>query len=470
MVNRKNLLILILFLTGCTGVETGKGPLIKEPLTEAPPPPQIGLAPEREESTLDRKLFTFHAKDVPLFQVLSPIAEEAGLNLIFDPDVDQSALVTVDFNNVTFKEALDYILEPLDLLYRIDGTNLRIKVFDTVIFELGYIAQPNMVTVKVGGDVLGSAQEEGGLLGDVEVQAKTPEEAQDIWKSVETGLSKLISSEGTYVINSFSGTIMVTDRRKNLERIRQFIDSVRESLGRQVLIEAKVIEVALSDEGSYGIDWSLITSNGSKTTWNLSQKLGLAQPVFELNLSAGEVNAILGLLQKEGKVRVLSQPRISVINGQTAVFSVGKVQAYWELTAQGGGSQVGTPMVYPEKKEVLVGLLMGVIPFISSDGTIILHVAPIVSDVTAWESYTWQGQELMAPNVNIRETSTVVRVEDGNTVVIGGLITNRRKKEVSSIPVLSSIPLLGNLFRKVEVKNERAELVIFLTPHIKKAG
>lgn len=127
-------------------------------------------------------------------------------------------------------------------------------------------------------------------------------------------------------------------------------------------------------------------------------------------------------------------------------------------------------MVYPEKKEVLVGLLMGVIPFISSDGTIILHVAPIVSDVTAWESYTWQGQELMAPNVNIRETSTVVRVEDGNTVVIGGLITNRRKKEVSSIPVLSSIPLLGNLFRKVEVKNERAELVIFLTPHIKKAG
>ncbi len=467
MMTRKLTLLIIILLVSCTPVTRYEGKLIKEPVPEAPPPPQLMLAPEKEESVFEHKLFTFKATNVPLYQVLSPLAQQAGLNLVFDPEVNKETPVTVDFTNVTLQEALECILDPLDLIYKIDGNNLRIKVFDTVVFELGYIPQPNLVKVKVGGDVLGSAQGEGGLTGDIQVQAETPKEAQDIWKMIDASLKKLVSSEGSYVINSFSGTIMVTDRKKNLEKIKKFLETIKESLGRQVLIETKVIEVTLSDENSYGINWSLITQNGPHSSLSLSQNLSLSQPVFEITLNAGEVEALLNFLQSVGEVRVLSQPRISVINGQTAIFSVGKVQAYWELTAQGGGAQVGTPMVYPEKKSVLVGLLMGVIPYIESDGWVILHVAPIVSDVTEWASYTWQGQSLRAPNVDIRETSTVIKVRDGSTVVIGGLITHRKKKTVKAVPLISQLPLIGHLFQRVEYKEERAELVILLTPHIK---
>jgi MSHA biogenesis protein MshL len=165
---------------------------------------------------------------------------------------------------------------------------------------------------------------------------------------------------------------------------------------------------------------------------------------------------------------VLSKPRLNVMNGQTAMINVGRVISYWELTGLSAGAEVGQPIVFPEQKTVLLGLTMGVTPFISSDDYVTLQVSPIVSDASSYSEFQFENQTLRAPNVDIRETSTQVRMKNGETVVIGGLITSRKTDTEHKIPLLGDLPLLGYLFKRKEKIEQRAELVILLTPRISK--
>jgi type II secretory pathway component GspD/PulD (secretin) len=174
----------------------------------------------------------------------------------------------------------------------------------------------------------------------------------------------------------------------------------------------------------------------------------------------------LDLLGKYGKVNVLSKPRINVINGQTALINVGRVISYWELTGIAGGAQIGQPIVVPTQKTVLLGLTMGVTPYISSDDCVTMQVVPIVSDANTWSEFQFENQTLKAPNIDIRETSTLVQIKNGETIIIGGLITSKLTDTEHKVPLLGDLPLLGYLFKRKEKTEQKAELVIFLTAKI----
>ena len=463
--------ILVLLLTACAprkfkGIETLHEP---PPGQEVPPPVEV-LSPVTEPEPLEEKLFSFQASDLPLEEILSAIADEAGLSVFYESGVDPKTPITVRFHDLTLREALDGILAQTDYLYRLEGHVLRIKTIDTWTFELGFLPEKITTSIKIGGDILGAGGGETGVSGKVEGKTESDEKILDFWKSFEANIRTLLSPDGSYVLNPFAGTLMVTDRKANLLKVKAYVERIKAALRRQVTLEVKVLEVGLRDETQFGVDWNAVFQQILGGTLTITQRLSPTIGGFEFTLEGGQGTALLKALQSQGNLRILSSPRLSIINGHTAVLSIGRIFAYWELSAQGGGAQVGTPVVFPEKKSVLIGLLMGVTPYISEEGDILLHITPVVTDIRQFEQFEWQGVTLTAPDVDVRQTSTVVRVHSGQTVVIGGLISSRIARTERKIPLLSAIPLLGRLFTGLEEKEERTELVILLTPRISKGS
>ena len=467
--------LVLIFLCGCASnlaqhdVEKAMTQIEESAETPPPVPPDLKLSPLLEVEVEKEKLFSFSGKQITLEDILYPLSKEAGFNIVWDKEVNPKARLSVVFEDLTLDEALNAIFAPTDYLYSVNSPTLYVKLIDTRVFELGYVPTKVKSQMQVGGDVLGSIPDVGGISGQFQITGTTDDEGVDLWKQVEEGLKNTISSEGKYFINRLAGMVTVTDRKRNLQMAEEFIQNLRSALSRQVLIEAEVIEVTLEKAQSWGIDWSAVHSfllENKTIDLTASQTLGLPGSVVEFTASRHDATLVLDVLGRFGEVNVLSKPRISVMNGQTAMINVGRVISYWELTGLSAGAEVGQPIIFPEQKTVLLGLTMGVTPFISSDDYVTMQVVPIVSDASTWSEFQFENQTLKAPNIDIRETSTQVRIKNGETIVIGGLITSKKTDTEHKVPLLGDLPLLGYFFKRKETTEQRAELVIFLTPRI----
>jgi MSHA type pilus biogenesis protein MshL len=469
------LALVFLFVCGCASnlahqdVTEAISQIEESDETPPPIPPDLKLSPLLEVEPQKERLFSFSGRNIALEDVLEVLSRQADFNIIWDKEVNPKARLNVRFEDLTLTEALDAIFAPTEYMYSVNSPTLQVKLTDTRVFELGHV--PNKITsqMQVGGDVLGSIPNVGGISGQFQITGATDNEAVDLWKQVIEGLENITSPEGKFFINRLAGMVTVTDRKRNLKRAEEFISKLRSSLERQVLIEAEVVQVTLEQAQSWGVDWSAVHSflaDNKTIDLTASQSLGLAGSVVEFTASRHDASLVLDVLGRFGEVEVLSKPRLHVMNGQTAMINVGRVVSYWELTGLSAGGEVGQPIIFPEQKTVLLGLTMGVTPYISSDGYVTLQVLPIVSDASTWSEFQFENQTLTAPNVDICETSTQVRIKDGETVVIGGLITSKRTETEHKVPLLGDLPLLGYFFKRKEKTEQRAELVILLTPRI----
>jgi MSHA biogenesis protein MshL len=437
----------------------------------APPPipPRLSQVPLLEVEPEKEKFFSFSARNVALKDVLYPLSKEAGFNIMWDEEVNADISVDVTFEDLTLEEALDAIFVLTDYMYSFNSPTLNVKLVETRVFELGHLPNKITSTVTVGGDVLGSIPNVGGISGNFQITGTTDPEATDLWKQVEEGIKKVISSDGKYFLNELAGMVTVTDRKRNLKMAEDFVRKLKSALERQVLIEAEVVEVTLEHAQSWGIDWAAVHSflvDHKTVEVTAIQALGLPGSVVEFTASRQDASLVLDVLGRFGEVNVLSKPRINVMNGQTALINVGQVISYWELTGLSAGGEVGQPIIFPEQKTVLLGLTMGVTPYISSDDYVTLQVVPILTDANTWSEFQFENQTLKAPNIDIRETNTQVRIKNGETIVIGGLITSRKTDSENKVPFFGDLPLLGYFFKRKEKTEERAELVILLTPRI----
>ena len=469
------MLFVFIFVCGCAPnlakYDTSDAISQTKESAETPPPipPPLNPVPLLEVEPEKEKLFSFSATGVALEDALFPLCKEAGLNLIWDKEVNRKTGVNVTFEDLTLEEALDAIFAPTDYQYSVNSPTLYIKLIDTRIFELGRVPTKITSQIQAGGDVLGSIPNVGGISGQFQITGVTDEEAIDLWRQVEEGLQNIVSSEGKYFINRLAGMVTVTDRKNNLKMAEEFIGKLKRALDRQVLIEAEVVEVTLEKAQSWGVDWSAVHSfllDKKNIDLTASQSLGLPGSVVEFTASRHDATLIVDVLGRFGEVNVLSKPRLNVMNGQTALINVGRVISYWELTGLSAGAEVGQPIVFPEQKTVLLGLIMGVTPYISSDDYVTLQVVPIVSDASTYSEFQFENQTLKAPNIDIREANTLVRIKNGETIVIGGLITSKRTDTEHKVPLLGDLPLLGYFFKRKEKTEQRAELVIFLTSKI----
>jgi MSHA biogenesis protein MshL len=241
-----------------------------------------------------------------------------------------------------------------------------------------------------------------------------------------------------------------------------------------VLIEAKILEVSLNDTHQLGVDWA--TLPGAIGDFTLGQALGLEN--FKkggvLAYNDKHLNAIITALDTAGDVQTLSNPRIKVASGQSALITSGKLVPFWDLEVTPGTTTNGvtTPALYEyTRRDVLDGLSLGVTPKITEEGQIILNIIPVTSSIegektlegfTSSGDTTTTGTVATAPIINIKEAGTIIYAKDNDLVLIGGLISNTKKDYRESVPLLGEIPYAGALFSRTDTKDEKRELIILL--------
>jgi len=525
----------IFLLTACSSYTVKKEidlpPEAKQARVE--PPKQVEIrAPEflpvtEDISPLRTRIVDVVARNTPLRDVLHVIAEATNLNLILEKGVASETPVTISLRNVTAEDALRTVLSSVDYFFTVKDTMLFVKAHDMKVFEVGIPPVVQGYNVEVGGDIFGgvtgniapsSTGGTGGtgssgtsgststpIKGTISQTLKSDEATFKFWDSVEnsiTGLlgqgsvaspgqtAKIRTGEEHFTVNRLTGTIIVTATRKNLERVEQFLTKIRKVMNRQVLIEAKVIEVTLAQGYQFGIDWNLTLNLAGK--WAGSVGLGTSgfstvvpptSPVFSIatgqggvtrTFSAGTIESInittlVNALEQQGDVRLLSNPRINMMNGQTAMLMVGRNTAYIssiESTTLQGTNPVVTFTV--GTSSVLSGITIGIVPFVNDVGEISLTITPILSELVQLDTKNIGSPlnqlQISLPTVDLRELSTTAKVRDGQVVVIGGLTARRERVKENQTPFFGKLPLLGGLFRSSDRGEISTELVIILQP------
>lgn len=298
----------------------------------------------------------------------------------------------------------------------------------------------------------------------------------------------------TVISNREAGVITVRGTNKQHEKVQEFIDQVMSSAKRQVLIEATIVEVQLNDGYQAGIDWSRLGNAGASSGFTLSQRLqlpegfsrgdlqtrgtgtGLIAGYFNPASSLGDIAASIRLLKEFGETKVLSSPKLMVLNNQTAVLKVVDNLVYFTIQAQQstiGGTVGGTlATVTTTPNTVPVGIVMSVTPQINGSGNVNINVRPTISSLIRYvpdpnpqlklANVDQQG----IPEIQVREMESMLQISSGNTAVLGGLMQDVVKSNTDKVPGLSNVPGLGRLFTGRNDSNRKTELVIFLRPTV----
>jgi len=438
--------------------------------------PQIILPPVYESiSVFDGQNITFSAEHANLYKVLYSISKIAGLNLIIDKDVQKKIPITISVKKANLKDVLNIIMKMSGCYYTLSGNILHIKEYMRKRFNISYVHSDASFSTKLGGDTLSTASSGGGssnegISGKYTLDYKSPKDANNFYKHLDENIKSLISKKGKYTLNAFSGVLSVYDKKQNIDEISNFIKDIKNQFNKQILIEAKILEVSLNKTHQLGIDWQAVGHNvlSSGDTFSLGQTLGLTGAIAgKMSYSSSYFNTLVNAIDKNGKVDTLSNPRIKVLNGQSAIISSGKLVPYWEKkvdTSQ--GTSTSNIQVTYDRRNVLDGVTMGVTPTVMDNGRIMLNITPISSSIESEKSYMDGGVSVAsAPIINIKEAGTIIYAKDNDLVLIGGLISNTVSKVHSSIPILGDLPLIGFLFRQTDNVVQKKELVILL--HVK---
>lgn len=289
--------------------------------------------------------------------------------------------------------------------------------------------------------------------------------------------------------NKETGVLLVRATSRQHEKVQEFIDMVMSAAKRQVLIEATIVEVKLSDQYKQGIDWSRALLGAKGFALSQAGSAGIAGTAGALAVSYinptskfGDINASVQLLEKFGNVKVLSSPKLTVMNNQTASLKVADSKVYFTVKAETTATQTSSLTTFSTTaNSVSVGLTMSVTPQISDTDTVTINVRPSISSIIGLGAKdpnpalanpcgfgvtgcTIPSIENRIPEIQTREMESIIKIENGQMAVMGGLIKEEINLNTSEIPLLGRIPLLGNLFQNRDDTTTKTELVIFLRP------
>ena len=502
---KSGLLFGLLAVAGCGASnppEVSDGHLIfDEPAVDSIPEAvaRVPVLP-RPEHRPDLETYTVVVHDVPIRELLFSMARDAKLNLDIDNDIEGN--VTMNAIDQTLPKILDRISQQNNIRYQLVEDTLRVQA-DTPylkLYSIGYlnIARLSTGSVQVSSEIssTGTADVEGGAGGGGGGQNGNDSSSvvqntsnNQFWKSltvnisgilgeaVKAGKSENIDTSDKIIVNRESGMIAVKANAKQHKQVQGFIDQVLDSVQRQVLIEATIAEVRLSDRYQAGIDWTLVTTDPNTTATQdlLGGNLGQT-PFFSFNIaetiSGNPLNVTLKALETFGDVKVLSSPKVMAINNQSALLKVVDNEVYFTTDVEavpGSVNQNSTVAIDTNVNTVPVGLVMAVTPFIDENEVVTLNVRPTISRIIDFvedpnPALADAGVTSEIPVIQVREIESVLKIENGDTAVIGGLMQDQIDKSTTGVPILSSIPVLGALFRYQDDKYVKSELVIFIRP------
>ncbi len=302
----------------------------------------------------------------------------------------------------------------------------------------------------------------------------------DFWRELQTTLESIVGSTSggrQVVVSSQAGLITVRAYPNELRQIRHFLQTAEEHLQRQVILEAKVLEVTLSDGYQQGINWQVLGHTGSTdisfatsapSSFGNAVTTAIGGTTSIGVVRAGDFSTVVNLLDTQGDVDVLSSPRVTASNNQKAVIKVGTDEYFVtevSSTTVAGNNPVTTPQV--ELTPFFSGIALDVTPQIDADGNVLLHVHPSVNTIKEQTKKVIVGGstlELPLAQSDIRESDTVIKAASGDVVVIGGLMKSDSQEQVSKVPLLGDIPFVGEAFTNRSQSIRKTELVILLKP------
>lgn len=468
----------------------------------------------------------------PLWDILKRLANLKGMSVSWASDVDQNVLVDVDISaDDGFFDAIDNMLRQVDYFHEVKGNTIIVKYRETRRYHIAIPFMKGKYDSNVGGNFLTDRDAATGTEGTVKVSSAGNE--FDVWQNITSNLDLIIQEWRTqkteqdepatnekadtttdeaptpetvkqatrrvaqgqsyYTVDRSIGLITVSAPRPLLEKVEYYLETLKTELYRQVVIEAKIIEVYLQDNSKIGIDWSQVLKDfdltglvefgtggftGQVWPWSPPENVKgtTTYPtnypdsfISKISLGAASFTVLLNALNEQGNATVLSNPKLTVLNGQPAVISVGKDIAYIKEVSTDVNNDTGVVTYTADTDSVVEGIAFGVMASIIDDDSVILHLTPIttdlVNDVIEYKEFGG-GLQVGLPQVQIREMSTMVQVDNGEMLIIGGLIDSIESKDGSFAPGLGSIPLVRYLFGYEEKRMEKRELVILLTPKI----
>jgi len=277
-------------------------------------------------------------------------------------------------------------------------------------------------------------------------------------KDMERAVNKLVSHDGKVGVDERLNSILISDTMTNIERISQALKKL-DVKAPQVMIEALVVNVKLTDELKMGVDWTKLGTSSNLLTQGLNVT-GSTNPYAKITFSTTPGNwnlqGLIDFVETNKDVRILANPKVLVLNNYTATIKTVKEIPYKEQseTSEGGSS---TSTSFKE-----AGVTLEVTPQITEDGYVIMNIKPEQSAQV--DTFTIENSEV--PVIETRNTNTTLCVKDGQTIIIGGLRESQPSVQESKVPILGDIPFIGVLFRKIDVDHIESELGIFITPHI----
>jgi type IV pilus assembly protein PilQ len=436
----------------------------------------VGIAqeagqPAQEEkvlSAVDQKMqkkISVDFRDTPIDDVITTIGKQVDLDIVKGPDVTGN--VTATLTDVPLQEALTQILTA---------------------YGAGFVASENMIRIVPASQLTEETEK---------MVSKVYRIVYADVKEVEKVLAKVISKRGTIAANPGTSNIMITDTESKMASIDTFIEEVDRRTA-QILVEVRIYDISNTDSLDLGVEWSGGRNTGYGTGYpTLDSSSGriiggpasdfsrsdpfinntFSSPIEKASatsaLSFGilnkrlDINGMITAAQDQGAAKLLANPRILVLDNEMASFKAVREIPYQRLQ-QGGYQSFGTT----EFKDV--GVELQVTPHLAKDGMVRLHILPVFSVQTGnidipLEVSAGVGQEIRTspqPIVDRREADTIALVQDGDTVVIGGLRKEEITTSVSKVPLLGDIPILGLLFRFNGEERIASELVVFITPRL----
>ncbi|MEQ8766898.1 MAG: tetratricopeptide repeat protein [Planctomycetota bacterium] len=412
------------------------------PLLLLEPPPGL-FAPEEEGVRLE----DLSARDADVASLLFSLFEGGDVNLLVADDVRGS--LSFDFRRTTLEEGFLSLLDLAGLTFRRDGDFLVVTGTDSKTIDVDY---PLPLDLQGG---------EG-----------TTATAPDLWELLEQNLPDLLEDEdraGRVIVNALAGKVVLSGSPRGIRRAEAFLREVQESVDRQVIVETEVFEVTLSNEFRLGVSYSFFPEflNSTRTGLladgaALSQSASAGGTALRFGILKRDAYSVLvDMLQQMGETRILSAPRVSALNNRPARISVSEQVPYIERTI------IDTDSTTRQQFDVEfedAGVVVELVPQIGDDGEIVVQLSPSITEVT--EFITTPDGLQTQPVLNVRETTTTLKVRDGQSIVLGGLRSVRRNESVTGIPFLMDIPLLGALFRSTIQTEKETELVIVMTPRL----
>lgn len=377
---------------------------------------------------------TIDVQGADIKTVLRSISEFSGINIIASPEVEGP--VVIHLKNVPWKEALDSILRSQGYGWRDDYGIIRVAPIDDLQED-----EVKAVTVDRKKEEMASLQTRVVKLDYLNA------------KEIKTAMSKMTSPRGSVEADQGTNSVIVAEVPARIDRLVQMIKDMDQRL-RQVEIVAKMVDVDHEATRELGVNWQALNLQAGSFAGDVVTGQAMVDPFSTLRVgtvqSWGDLNVIIEAMERDNKANIVSNPKISTADNQEARIMVGK-----EIPLI-VSDEAGNPITELKK----IGVILRVTPHVNSDGTITMDLHPELSDLAT--QATVQGGVI----INLQEADTRVVVKDGETAVIGGLISDIESNVRTGVPVVKDIPLLGALFRFDSKTTRKRELIIFVTPKV----